>query len=86
MKIAMCGGAGAEFINDAIREGADLYVSADLKYHDFFMADKRISLADMGHFESEQFTLEIFYEVISKKLPNFAIQITGINSNPIKYL
>lgn len=86
LKIAMCGGAGAEFINDAIREGADLYVSADFKYHDFFMAEKRISLADMGHFESEQFTLEIFYEVISKKLPNFAIQITGINSNPIKYL
>ena len=85
-RIALCGGAGAEFAGEAIRQGADMFVSADFKYHDFFMADKRICLADIGHFESEQFTLEIFYEVISKKLPNFAIQITGINSNPIKYL
>lgn len=85
-RIALCGGAGAEFIENAIAAGADAYVSGDFKYHDFFKGEKRISLVDIGHFESEQYTLEIFYDILSKKLPNFAIQITSVNSNPINYL
>ena len=85
-KVALCGGSGSSFIKNAIKAKADVYVSADFKYHDFFIAENHLSMVDIGHFESEQFTLEIFYDVISKKFPNFAIQISSVNSNPIKYL
>ena len=85
-KVALCGGSGSSFIKNAIKAEADVYVSADFKYHDFFIAENHLSMVDIGHFESEQFTLEIFYDVISKKFPNFAIQISSVNSNPIKYL
>lgn len=85
-KVALCGGAGAEFIENALAAGADAYVSGDFKYHDFFKAEKQIALIDIGHFESERYTLEIFYDILSKKLPNFAIQFTSVNSNPINYL
>lgn len=84
--VALCGGSGSFLISDAIREGADIFISADFKYHDFFLADNRILIADIGHYESEQFTKDIFYEIITKKMPTFAIQISEINTNPIKYL
>lgn len=85
-RVAVCGGAGSSFLRDALRAGADVFVSADFKYHDFFAAEGRILVADIGHYESEQFTKDIFYEIIRKKMPNFAIQISAVNTNPINYL
>ena len=85
-KVAVCGGSGAFLLADAKREGADVFISADFKYHQFFDADDQILIADIGHFESEQYTLEIFYEVVTKKLPNFAIYFTKVKSNPINYI
>jgi len=85
-KVAVCGGSGSQFLKDAIHAGADIYISADFKYHEFFDAKNKILIADIGHYESEQFTKEVFYEVITKKIPTFAVQISDINTNPIKYL
>ncbi|MEG1554140.1 MAG: Nif3-like dinuclear metal center hexameric protein [Rikenellaceae bacterium] len=85
-RVALCGGSGAEFIECALAARVDAYISADFKYHDFFKAEGRFAMVDIGHFESEQYTLEIFYDILSKKLPNFAIQFTSVNSNPINYL
>ena len=84
--VALCGGSGSSFIPDAISAGADIYISGDIKYHDFFDAQNQILLADIGHFESEQFTKDIFYEIISKKMPTFAVQISESKTNPINYL
>ena len=66
--IAVCGGAGAEFTEEAIRQGADAYISADFKYHEFQLSDGRICLLDIGHFESEQFTKEIFRDLLQHKV------------------
>lgn len=85
-KVAVCGGSGSFLLQDAIKANADIFISADFKYHDFFDAENKIIIADLGHFETEQFTKEIFYEVIQKKLPTFAIHISKINTNPIIYL
>jgi len=85
-KIAICGGAGSFLLSDAIIAGADIFISADFKYHEFFKAENKILIADPGHFETEQFTKEIFYEIIQKKLPTFAVHISKINTNPIIYL
>ena len=84
--VALCGGSGKFLLANAIAAKADIFISADFKYHDFFEAEKRILMADIGHFESEQFTKDIFYEIITKKIPTFAIQISEINTNPINYL
>ena len=85
-KVAVCGGAGSFLLPDAIAAGADIFVTADYKYHQFFDAEKRIVIADIGHYESEQFTKELFYELIQKKFPNFALRLTKNNTNPINYL
>lgn len=85
-RVALCGGAGFFLLPQAIREKADIFITSDIKYHDFFDADKRIILADIGHYESEQFTPEIFYRVLQEKFPTFAIQISSVNTNPVKYL
>lgn len=85
-KIAVCGGSGSFLLNKAIHADADVLVSADFKYHEFFDADKKILIADIGHFESEQFTQELLFEIITNKFPNFAVRLTGNNTNPIKYL
>jgi dinuclear metal center YbgI/SA1388 family protein len=85
-RVALCGGAGSSFLPDAISAGADVYISGDFKYHEFFDAEKRILIADIGHFESEQFTKDIFYEIITKKMPTFAVQISDSKTNPINYL
>jgi len=85
-KVALCGGAGSFSLQDAISENADIFISGDFKYHQFFDAENKIIIADIGHFESEQFTTEIFYDVLSKNIPNFAVQISKINTNPINYL
>lgn len=84
-KVAVCGGAGAFLLPTAISKGADIFISADFKYHQFFDADKKIIIADIGHYESEQFTKELFYDLIKEKFPNFAIHLTEVNTNPIKY-
>lgn len=85
-KIALCGGSGSFLLKDAIAANADVFISADFKYHDYFDAENKIIIVDAGHFETEQFTKDIFKEIITKKLPKFAVQISEINTNPIKYL
>lgn len=85
-KVALCGGAGASLTPEAIRAAADIYISGDFKYHDFFLAENRIILADIGHYESEQYTKEIFYELVTKKISKFAVQFSKVNTNPINYL
>jgi dinuclear metal center YbgI/SA1388 family protein len=85
-KVALCGGSGSFLLRKAMASKADIYISGDFKYHEFFDAEGKIIIADIGHYESEQFTREIFYEIVTKKFPNFAVRISEINSNPINYL
>ena len=85
-KVAVCGGAGSFLLKDAIRSKADVFITGDFKYHQFFDAENRIVIADIGHFESEQFTKELFYDLLTRKFPNFATYFTKVNTNPIKYL
>jgi len=85
-RVALCGGSGHFLLPAAICEKADIFITADVKYHQFFDAENHLILADIGHFESEQFTPEIFYEVLSKKIPNFAFHLSSVNTNPIHYL
>jgi len=84
-RVAVCGGAGSFLIPLAIKAAADFYITADLKYHEFFDADNRIVLADIGHFESEQYTIDLFADVLRQNFPNFAILKTGVNTNPVHY-
>lgn len=83
--VAVCGGSGASFISNAISAGADIYLSSDFKYHDFFLEKSCMTIADIGHFEGEKYTLDIFYDIISKKIANFAIHCTKKGKNPINY-
>lgn len=85
-KIALCGGAGSFLLQQAIRHQADVFITGDFKYHEFFDADKKIVIADIGHFESEQFTIELFYEILTNKFTNFAPYVTDVITNPVKYL
>lgn len=84
-KIAVLGGSGSFAIHDAIRSGADVFLTSDLKYHDFFKAEKKLVLADIGHYESEQFTKNLIVSILTKKITNFAIILSKTNTNPIKY-
>ncbi len=84
--VAVCGGAGSFLLQDAINAEADVFVSADFKYHEFFDAENRLIIADVGHFESEQFTIELLYGIIQEKFSTFALQCTEINTNPVHYL
>ncbi|WP_299519895.1 Nif3-like dinuclear metal center hexameric protein [Winogradskyella sp.] len=84
--IAVLGGSGSFAIGAAKASGADLFVTADLKYHDFFSAENDIVLADIGHYESEQFTKSFLVDYLSKKITNFAIILSKTNTNPVKYL
>lgn len=85
-RVAVCGGSGAFMIPQAIQAAADVFITGEVKYHQFYEAEGRIIVADIGHFESEQFTIEIFYEILTKKLPNFAIHFSSIQTSPIYYL
>jgi dinuclear metal center YbgI/SA1388 family protein len=85
-KVALCGGAGYHLLDMAINANADIFLTSDIKYHQFFDAENKIIVADVGHYESEQFTKELLYDFIIKKKCNFAIYITKIDTNPIKYL
>ena len=86
-RIALCGGAGGEFIGRAIRAGVDAYVTGDIRYHDFAdVAEAACAVFDVGHFESEQCAKSIFYRVITKKIPNFAVYYAESETNPVKYV
>ena len=84
-KIAVCGGSGGFLVNDAIKKGADVFITSDFKYHDFFEANNKIVLVDIGHYESEQFTKDLIFEFLNKNLINIALHLTDENTNPIKY-
>ncbi len=85
-KVAVLGGSGSFAISNAKKAGADAYVSADFKYHDFFKAEKSILLADIGHYESEQFTKNLLVDYLTKKFSNFAIILSEKSTNPIYYI
>lgn len=85
-KVAVCGGSGRFLLKQAIAVGADVFVTADFKYHEFFDVEGKLVVADIGHFETEQFTQELLAEIISKKFPTFAVRLTKINTNPVKYI
>lgn len=84
-KVAVLGGSGSFAIEKALQKGADVFVTADLKYHDFFKAESRILLADIGHYESEQFTKNLLTAYLSEKFPNFAVLKSEIDTNPVHY-
>ncbi len=85
-KVAICGGAGSFLLPHAKAQGADIFITADYKYHEFFDADGSILIADIGHYESEQFTVELLYTIISSKFSTFAVYSTEVNTNPVKYI
>ncbi|SRX54086.1 Nif3-like dinuclear metal center hexameric protein [Aequorivita sp. CIP111184] len=85
-KVALLGGSGSFAIEAAKKAGADAFISADLKYHDFFKAENTILLADIGHYESEQYTKDLLHSFLKKKITNFAVLLSQTNTNPISYL
>ena len=84
-KIAVCGGAGSFLISSALGCRADFYITSDIKYHEFFDANSRMVLADVGHYESEQFTIELLHGFLQQKFPNFATLKTNVVTNPVYY-
>jgi len=84
-RIAVCGGSGKSMIHSALKQKADLYFTADLGYHDFFTPAGKMLLADIGHFESEQYTSDLLERVIKEKFPTFAVLKTGRYTNPVNY-
>ena len=84
-KVALCGGAGVPFMADALKNQADAYLTADIKYHDFFVPEGNILLVDGGHFETEQFTKELLCDLIRKKFPKFAAEIAETRTNAVYY-
>jgi len=84
--IAVCGGSGSFLVSDAIAQNADLFISSDFKYHQFFDSNNEIILADIGHYESEFYTIELIKELLNEKFTKFAAHCTEVNTNPINYL
>jgi dinuclear metal center YbgI/SA1388 family protein len=84
-RVAICGGSGSFLLKDAIQAEADFFVTADYKYHDFFDAENRIVIADVGHYESEKFTKELLRDFLMKKIRTFAPLLSNINTNPVNY-
>ena len=85
-KVAICGGAGSFLIGDALRAGADAFITSDVKYHEFFDAQGKMLLCDIGHYESEKYTIDLFSNILSAKFPKFATIFAGTITNPIDYL
>ncbi|HPO41248.1 MAG TPA: Nif3-like dinuclear metal center hexameric protein, partial [Bacteroidales bacterium] len=81
----VCGGSGSHLISSAARAGADAFITGDIKYHAYAEAPREMLVVDIGHYESERFSLEILYNLIQKKFPNFALRFSGIKTNPINY-
>jgi dinuclear metal center YbgI/SA1388 family protein len=84
-RVALCGGAGSFLIPNALQEGADWFISSDIRYHAFFNGEGKMVIADIGHYESEQFTMDLLHDVILEKFPNFAVLKSGIVTNPVNY-
>ena len=84
-KVAICGGSGSFLLPDALRAGVQAFVTADFKYHQFFDAEDRLLICDIGHYESEQFTVQLLHELISGNFPTFAAHCTGETTNPVHY-
>ena len=85
-KVALCGGSGSFLLKNAINVNADIFITSDFKYHQFFESESKILIADIGHYESEQYTIELISDFLMKKFTNFAIRLTTVNTNPINYL
>lgn len=85
-EIAICGGSGASLIAEAMSCGADVYITGEAKYNDYYDVEDRMLLAVIGHYESEVCTKDIFYDIITEKFPTFAVHFSNVNSNPIKYI
>jgi dinuclear metal center YbgI/SA1388 family protein len=84
-RVAICGGAGSFLISNALQLGAGFFISADIRYHEFFGGEGEMVIADIGHFESEQFTIDLLHAVILEKFPNFAVLKSGTVTNPVNY-
>lgn len=84
-KVALCGGSGSFLLSKAINNHADVFITGDFKYHEFFDAEKKIMIADIGHYESEQFTMNLLQELLKEKFAKFAVHLTEVNTNPINY-
>ena len=84
-KVAVCGGSGSFLIPSAIKEKADVFITSDLKYHEFFDADGQLVLMDIGHFESEKFTVDLIEEYLIHYLPSQLIHKTQCQTNPVQY-
>jgi dinuclear metal center YbgI/SA1388 family protein len=83
--VAVCGGSGSFLINRALQLKADIYITADMKYHQFFDANGQMVIVDVGHFESEQYTIDLLYDLLAEKFPTFAVFKTGLITNPVNY-
>ncbi|MEO5890205.1 MAG: Nif3-like dinuclear metal center hexameric protein [Ferruginibacter sp.] len=84
-RIALCGGAGSFLTSTAIAAGADFYITGDVKYHEFFDANGKLVIADIGHYESEQYTTELLFDILREKFTTFAVLKTSVNTNPVNY-
>jgi putative NIF3 family GTP cyclohydrolase 1 type 2 len=84
-RVAVCGGAGSFLISRALAAGAQFYITADVKYHEFFEANDRMVVADVGHYESEQYTIELLADFLREKFPTFATLKTRVQTNPVQY-
>jgi dinuclear metal center YbgI/SA1388 family protein len=84
-RVALCGGSGSFLIPSALQKGAGFFISADIRYHAFFEGENEMVIADIGHYESEQYTIELLCQVILEKFPNFAVLKSGIVTNPVNY-
>lgn len=84
-RVAFCGGSGSFLLQDAKAVGADVFITGDFKYHEFFDAEEELVIADIGHYESEQFTVNLLADILTENFSTFAVRLTGINTNPINY-
>ncbi|MGB2846558.1 MAG: Nif3-like dinuclear metal center hexameric protein, partial [Saprospiraceae bacterium] len=84
-RVAVCGGAGSFLIQAALEAGADAFVTADLKYHEYFDAESQIVLLDIGHFESERFTIDLIYDRLKRDFATETVFKTSVNTNPVQY-
>ena len=85
-RVAVCGGSGSFLLQNAKAVESDIFITADFKYHEFFDAENDIVIADIGHYESEQFTKDLIYDLLTKNFTKFAVRLSKVNTNPIKYL
>jgi hypothetical protein len=84
-RVAICGGSGSFLLSAAIRNGAQAFVTADFKYHEFFDADNQIVITDIGHYESEVYTKELLGDILKEKFPTFAVNFSETSTNPVRY-